>query len=309
MKRQRRAKNDGFWFSAAIGVMIIMGVVLASCGAGGGYGSSGSTTYYYSITGTVTSGSTGLAGVTMTLGGAGAAVTTTDADGKFTFGNLVNGSYIITPSKTAFTFTPVNSAVTVSGANVTAIDFIATALPTFSISGTVTSGGTGFAGVTMTLTGSGVGTTTTDISGNYTLSGIVNGSYTVTPAKSGYTFAPSSSPQTVNSANIAGVDFTATFVQKVLSVACPVSGTTDVNIQNFAFSPASLSVTADTVVRWTNNDGSTHTVTSTTVPANGTFDSSSLTSGSSVCFKFTTTGTYNYHCSIHPSMTGSVAVP
>jgi plastocyanin len=44
------------------------------------------------------------------------------------------------------------------------------------------------------------------------------------------------------------------------------------------------------------------------VPANGTFDSSNVSPGTSVCFKFTVAGTYNYHCSIHSSMTGTVTV-
>jgi hypothetical protein len=51
----------------------------------------------------------------------------------------------------------------------------------------------------------------------------------------------------------------------------------------------------------------THTVTSTTVPANGAFDSS-VSAGASICLKFTSAGSYSYHCSIHPSMTGAVTV-
>lgn len=90
-------------------------------------------------------------------------------------------------------------------------------------------------------------------------------------------------------------------------VTCPGSGTTNVIIQDFSFTPANISGPANTIVKWTNN-GATHTVTGTTVPANGAFDSSNISTGSSVCFQFTATGTYNYHCSIHPSMTGTVVV-
>src|SRR5204862_27366 len=65
----------------------------------------------------------------------------------------------------------------------------ATVPPTFSISGTLgqcnTTGPSGILlpGVTMTLTGAATGSTTTDASGNYSLSGLFGGNYTVTPSK------------------------------------------------------------------------------------------------------------------------------
>ena len=73
--------------------------------------------------------------------------------------------------------------------------------PTYSLSGTITSGGTGISGalVTLTLGGTTIGTTTTDNQGNYSFAGLENGSYTVTPSKTGYTFTPSG--VTVNGAN------------------------------------------------------------------------------------------------------------
>jgi len=96
-------------------------------------------------------------------------------------------------------------------------------------------------------------------------------------------------------------------------VACPANGTTDVSIVSMTapgFNPNNLGpVVANTIVKWTNNDTIAHTVTSTsTVPANiATFDSGQMGSGSTVCFKFTSAGTYNYHCSNHPAtMIGSV---
>jgi plastocyanin len=294
------------------GIITALALLLAYCGNGGSaYNSTTpASTYSYNIAGTVTSNSTGLAGVTMTLSGAGSATTTSNAGGNYVFNGLVNGSYTITPSLSGFTFTPVSSAHAVNGANITGVNFTATANtnPTFSISGTVTSSGTGLAGVTMTLSGADSATTTTDANGNYVFSGLVSGSYTVTPSKTDFTFVPVDSTQAVNSADITGVVFTATSVLTVQSVACPGSGTTDVSIQNFAFNPTTVTVSANSIVRWTNNDATTHTVTSTTVPTNGAFDSSGVSPGSSVCFQFTATGTYNYHCSIHTSMLGTVTV-
>jgi outer membrane protein assembly factor BamB/plastocyanin len=78
---------------------------------------------------------------------------------------------------------------------------------TFSISGTVS--GAVQQGVTMTLSGTSSATTTTDASGNYSFSGLSNGSYTVTPSTNGFTFAPASSPATINNANVTGINFTA----------------------------------------------------------------------------------------------------
>jgi plastocyanin len=310
LKNYRRTINITGWFLVMIGALTIMNLILFSCGGGGGGGYGGGTPVYYSITGQVTSNGTGLAGVTMTLSGAGSATTTTDTNGNFTFSTLSNGSYIVTPSNTGFTFAPMNSSKTVNSANITGVDFTATVNtnPTFSISGTVTSGGIGLAGVTMTLSGTGSATATTDTNGNYTFSTLLNGNYIVTPSKTGFTFAPINSPQTVNSANITGVNFTATAALTVQLVACPGSGTTPVTIQDFNFSPSSVTVSANAIVQWTNNGPSTHTVTSTTVPVNGSFDSSNISPGTSVCFKFTAAGTYNYHCSIHNTMTGVVTV-
>ncbi|MGE5173306.1 MAG: plastocyanin/azurin family copper-binding protein, partial [Betaproteobacteria bacterium] len=67
-------------------------------------------------------------------------------------------------------------------------------------------------------------------------------------------------------------------------------------------------VPVNTTVKWTNIDTILHTVTGTTVPANGAFDVQ-VNPGASVCLKFTSAGTFNYHCSIHPTtMIGLVTV-
>ncbi|MDA8098321.1 MAG: cupredoxin domain-containing protein [Nitrospiraceae bacterium] len=93
-------------------------------------------------------------------------------------------------------------------------------------------------------------------------------------------------------------------------VSCPPSGTTDVSIVSIAvgFSPASITVPVNTTVKWTNTDTTTHTVSSTTVPANGAFDVQ-VNPGAPICLKFTAAGTFNYHCAVHPTMpTGMVIV-
>lgn len=77
-----------------------------------------------------------------------------------------------------------------------------------------------------------------------------------------------------------------------------------VTISGFRFTPAGIQISAGTNVTWTNEDNVMHTVTFD----NGMFSSPSMQHGGSVSYVFNTPGVYTYHCSIHPSMTGSVTV-
>ena len=71
------------------------------------------------------------------------------------------------------------------------------------------------------------------------------------------------------------------------------------------YEPSNVVVTIEnSTVTWYNGDNTMHTVTSTT----GLFDSKSIEPGESWSFTFTSTGKYNYYCSPHPYMTGSVEV-
>ncbi|MGB7583834.1 MAG: carboxypeptidase-like regulatory domain-containing protein, partial [Terriglobales bacterium] len=76
----------------------------------------------------------------------------------------------------------------------------------YSISGTITPAANA-SGVTLTLSGTAKATATVNSSGNYSFSGLANGSYTITPSKSGFVFAPSKQTITVSSADVAGMDF------------------------------------------------------------------------------------------------------
>ena len=77
-----------------------------------------------------------------------------------------------------------------------------------------------------------------------------------------------------------------------------------IDIQNFAFSPASITIPVGTTITWTNKDSTPHTVTG----RNGAFNSGSLGRGQTFQFTFNTPGTFDYFCSIHPSMTATVIV-
>ena len=178
------------------------------------------------VSGTV-SPNIGGAGTALTLSGAGSASATADASGNFTFTAVVNGSYTLTPSKSGFTFSPASQPVTVADASVAGVNFTATAIPNWSIPGTVSPAANG-TGATLTLSGTASGTRTADASGNFTFTGLANGSYTVTPAKSGFTFSPASQPVTVTDADAAAINFTATpnTISGTVSPAAAGAGTT-----------------------------------------------------------------------------------
>mgnify|MGYP001615800071 CR=1 FL=1 len=77
-----------------------------------------------------------------------------------------------------------------------------------------------------------------------------------------------------------------------------------ISISGFKFSPQSVSVKKGTKVTWTNQDSAGHTVTGD----NGGPNSSLLNQGGTYSYTFDAVGTYKYHCSPHPFMTGEVRV-
>lgn len=84
--------------------------------------------------------------------------------------------------------------------------------------------------------------------------------------------------------------------------AAPTAGGSSVVIENFAFSPASLTVPVGTTVTWTNQDGSNHFVKFSDAA------SDRMKKGATYTRTFTAAGIYTYECSIHPSMTGTIVV-
>ncbi len=92
---------------------------------------------------------------------------------------------------------------------------------TFALSGSVIdSAGAGIAGVLMTLTdaaGAVVSTTPTDGAGSYSIAGLADGVYTITPSKAGFTFAPLSAGVTIAGANVTVPNFVGTPVAFTIS--------------------------------------------------------------------------------------------
>jgi plastocyanin len=90
-----------------------------------------------------------------------------------------------------------------------------------------------------------------------------------------------------------------------------VPGASMVNIQNFAFNPASITVPRGTTVTWVNQDPANHQIINDaqgSIAQGAIFTSNSLQKGETYSFNFVNPGTYPYHCSIHPSMKAAVIV-
>jgi len=139
---------------------------------------------------------------------------------------LSNGAYAVTPSRAGYTFAPTSQNATVNGANITGVNFTATAQggQTFSLSGTITGG----SGATVTLSGAASATTTANSSGAYTFTGLPNGAYTVTPSNAGFTFTPANQAVTINGANLSGVNFTAAGQQAHSAILSWTPGTSTI---------------------------------------------------------------------------------
>lgn len=78
----------------------------------------------------------------------------------------------------------------------------------------------------------------------------------------------------------------------------------DVTVQGFAFAPAALTISAGDTVVWSNQDSVAHTVTAN----GGEFGSSQIPSGGAYSHRFSASGSFPYHCSIHPQMHGTITV-
>jgi plastocyanin len=95
-------------------------------------------------------------------------------------------------------------------------------------------------------------------------------------------------------------ELTAAGEAMVAAAASPAT----VDIDNFAFAPATLTVTAGTTVTWKNEDDSPHRIGD----KNGTFKSAALDTDDTFSHTFAAPGEYPYICTIHPYMVGKIVV-
>jgi plastocyanin len=102
----------------------------------------------------------------------------------------------------------------------------------------------------------------------------------------------------------------AVLLAAIVFVSCHKSNSSNavtaasVSIKNMAFNPGSVSVTTGATITWSNNDTTIHTVTAD----DGSFNSGNIAIGATYTKVFSTAGTFSYHCTIHPEMTGKVVV-
>jgi plastocyanin len=88
-----------------------------------------------------------------------------------------------------------------------------------------------------------------------------------------------------------------------LAIGCAGKGKiVDVRIQNYAYYPDSITVSPGDTIKWTNLDSDAHTVLGID------FSSGNISYEQSYEHTFTKAGTYNYYCSIDPSMKGIIIV-
>ena len=163
----------------------------------------------HNITGrTTASDGSSLSGVTVTLSGSQASITTTDQNGAFAFANLPGGgNYTVKPSKTSYSWVPSSLVFNDLGSN-QAANFSGTFVR-HNVSGRVTENGSTLSGVSILLSGSQTSTATTAADGNYSFSLPSEGNYTITPSKQHYTFTPTTATFNNLVANQTG-DFAAT---------------------------------------------------------------------------------------------------
>jgi plastocyanin len=99
-------------------------------------------------------------------------------------------------------------------------------------------------------------------------------------------------------------DFVISLAALKTAMAAAAAPKSDVSIASFAFGPNKVTANAGKPVTWVNGDDSPHQVTITSTKARSPI----LTKGQSHAMTFTTAGTYDYVCGLHPSMKGTVEV-
>lgn len=141
---------------------------------------------------------------------------TTNSNGYFAQGGLKNGTYLVYPTLTGYTFTPVSGTVfqAINGASISNKNFIGSK-PCCSISGTIkTETGLPLPNVEVSINNNSgySGKALTDSNGYYTWGGLDNGLYLVYPTFSGCTFLATTGNAlaSINGANVTGKNFTGT---------------------------------------------------------------------------------------------------
>ncbi len=169
-----------------------------------------------SVSGAVTQGGAGVAGIYVGLYQSGQLLeaAATDENGDYAFSAVAPGNYRLQLATTGYTTSPAYRDITVGASNLTGQNFAITAAPvTLAISGKVSETGSPLAGVTVNLTGAFPRSMVTEEDGLFAFTGLSAGdAYQVVPSKSGYTFSPPSRAYTPLNVSQTDQDFAATAV-------------------------------------------------------------------------------------------------
>jgi len=185
------------------------------------------------------SGNVEIADVVVTVGGVSA---NSDASGNYVVNNVPAGNYTIIPSKAGYIFNPDKIIVDITGditnqnfkaVNIATIVQIITSTLLLDNSYTI-SGNVGIPDVTVTV---GEEVVVSDASGNYKVTGLSSGTYTITPEKYAYDFSPATKTVTV------GPDSTNNNFTPTALPTFSISG--DVGIVGANVSAAGITVTSD----------------------------------------------------------------
>ena len=116
---------------------------------------------------------------------------------------------------------------------------------------------------------------------------------------------PTTTTSSITSSQITSVTSSSQTANTVTTSQASQASQASVTIQNFAFSPETTTIKVGGSITWTNKDSAPHTITSD----NGTqLNSQRLSQSQSYSHTFNQKGTYNYHCSVHPGMKGTIIV-
>ena len=126
---------------------------------------------------------------------------------------------------------------------------------------------------------------------------VIGGAVALTHKSSPSNPAPATNNSTQNTSN----------TNSTTSNSNQPSTTGSVDIKNMMFTPSQITVAKGGKVTWTNNDSVAHTVTDDLSNVSGPA-SGDIQPGSSYSFTFNKTGSFQYHCTIHPFMRGTIVV-
>jgi len=155
------------------------------------------------------------------------------------------------------------------------------------------------AAVSLSATGQTTRNTITGGDGSYTFSSVTPGAYTVTiTAPQGFTGSG-----TANVTVVAGQQANATTVTLNRNPQGPAPPSVAVSMTDNAFTPQSAEVAINGTVTWTNNGGTAHNATGT-----GGINTGNMNPGASRDQVMATAGTFNYNCTLHSGMSGTIIV-